>query len=78
MELEKIIQKIEEHKNEIAKERDKLRDVVDYLKNILESFDLGIENLEYGIVDTRDTNKEKAIEVWPPRGCSNLWFDDSV
>jgi len=47
-ELKKVLEQIEKSKNVIAKERDKLREILGELESTLESFDEGVEGLEAG------------------------------
>lgn len=54
MTIRKLLNEIEVCKTKIAKERDKLRDIVGVLNNLLSSFDEGIYNLENGIEDIKD------------------------
>jgi len=46
--VNKILKRIEESKIIISRERDKLRDIHSELTDLLESFDEGIEQIEYG------------------------------
>lgn len=47
--LNDIIKKIEDHKSQIAEQRDALRKIYDELADYLESFDTGIEGLNEGV-----------------------------
>jgi archaellum component FlaC len=49
--LKDFIKEVELRKNNIARERDKLRDIYDEIKDLLNSFDAGIEGLEVGIFE---------------------------
>jgi archaellum component FlaC len=53
MDLKKIITEIENHKKQIAKHRNALRDIMDDLETDLESFDYGIDCLEDGIEEIK-------------------------
>ena len=53
-ELSAIIDKIEERKIVIAKERDALRLIEDRLSDLCESFDQGIDGLDNGIIEIRN------------------------
>lgn len=48
-ELKDIVKKIEEHKSQIAKHRDELREIYDNLVDCLEAFDCGVDDLDEGI-----------------------------
>jgi hypothetical protein len=53
-ELAAIIDKIEERKIRIAKERDELRKIYDRLSDLLEPFTAGVEGLDNGIIEIRN------------------------
>ena len=53
-ELLAIIDKIEERKINIAKERDELRKIEVKLGDLMESFDQGIDGLDTGIIEIRN------------------------
>lgn len=60
-ELKIALAEIEKRKEVIAKERDKLREVVYVIENLLDSFDREVEGLESGlreIVDAVDAVSE--------------------
>ena len=48
-ELKMIIDKIEKHKNAIAKERNELRELYSDLGDLVDSFDCGVVELDEGI-----------------------------
>jgi len=46
--IKSLLSKIEISKNKVAKERDLIRDLHSELESLLESWDIGIENIEFG------------------------------
>lgn len=48
VEIKKILKQINDSKNIIVKERDKLRAIFDELDALLDSFNQGIDNIENG------------------------------
>ena len=48
-EIKELMDRVEQHKKAIAKERDELRELYDELGDLLETFHCGIEGLDEGI-----------------------------
>lgn len=53
-ELKSVLSKIEKSKNIIGAERDKLRDLIGDLEDLLETYDRGIEGLESGQLEIQN------------------------
>ena len=47
--VKKMLAQIEKHKNKMATERDKIREIYEELEGLLSTFDEGIDNIEFAL-----------------------------